>query len=155
MLIKSGLLTLSSPAPQRLPKVKAKLAPLDLGLAILQGLFTQGLGTARLWAHRKGHGQRTGGGPGLRAGMWAGSTVQTALLGTFLPGHREDHRAASAPSGFTLDLSEGPLGQNKPFELLLSSWPSLRSLMVPLCLGSSAAPSPPQPPTPHLLPITS
>lgn len=55
MLIKSGLLKLCSPAPQRLLKVKAK--PKRQSHLILDWQFcrcTQGLEPARLWAHGKG-----------------------------------------------------------------------------------------------------
>lgn len=37
-----------------------------------------------------------GGHLGHGTGVWSGSTMPTALLGTVLPGHREDHGAAIA-----------------------------------------------------------
>lgn len=61
--------------------------------------------------------------------------VQTALLGTLLPGHREDRGAATALSELTLDLSEGPISL-----LSSSALPEFSEPCSPSCVSRSLPP---------------
>lgn len=142
MLIKSGLPSLCSllPAATKVKTKPERQPPPGLGLWILQVLFTQGLRAARLWAPRKGHGPWVGGGPGLRAGMWAKSTEQAALLGIPLPGHREHRRAAAARwiyPGLIRGACRSEVALWTPFLLTALPEPSV------LWLCSLSLPSPP------------
>ena len=61
--------------------------------------------------------------------------VQTALLGTLLPGHREDRGAATARSELTLDLSEG-----RTSLLSSSALPEFSEPRSPSCVSRSLSP---------------